>query len=490
MTDTTGKDVSASSASSKTRKHLRAAGRFEHWFAVRAHLKILSWVVVSAKYHNEAGATLDKTTIFAALDSVVCNHVALASRLEYTSSLPNATPVWVRLPSVDLNRVVEFRDEDSTQLSTIVESMYAVPAQYPDDVPPWKLLVLRDGTVAFAFEHTFGDGQSGMAFHVSLLNALRKLPNPLPEHPGIVSDLPDDASLAPAMEDAIDVSVPFTTLLGELIKAIWPPAWWKAAAAWTGGDVPKEITFGASVRTLPYSAEEGRRLVELSRAHKTTLTGTLHTVALVVLSRLIRSRPGTEKYKTIATTIPISLRRYTGTPPTAFCNHISSLQDRYPILPQGADAPAAISAENLPWDLATSLTDALKREAPRSASAVGMLKFISGKYEQYLRGLLGKKRANGLELSNIGPFPVAHLDKPEGETTRPNGGWDIEQMFFIQSDATLGAAIMLNVAGAPGGAFGISVTSNKQAVDLEFLEEFVAGLDAGIRGLLASKSAP
>ncbi|EIW58489.1 uncharacterized protein TRAVEDRAFT_29075 [Trametes versicolor FP-101664 SS1] len=483
----TGNDATPANS---TRKQLREAGRFENYFFARARLGFLSWVVVSAKYHNGAGAALDKPTLFVALDHVVRCLPALASRMEYTASLPTAPAVWLRLPSVDLNKLVEFREEDSTQLHTVLETMYAAPAQYADDVPPWKLFVLRDGTVAFTYEHTIGDGQSGMAFHAALLNALCTPIAPPTEHSGVVTDLPEDASLSLAMEDAMDVSVPITMLLWEIFKPFWPPAQRRLRESWTGKDVPSDAIRGMTVRILGhYPPADGKYLVELSRAHKTTLTGTLHTVALVVLSRLIRTHPEAEKYKTIATTVPISMRRFTHVPPTAFCNHVSALREDYPILPLGSKEEGAImTAENFPWDLAAGLVDALKREAPRSGSAVGLLKFVGGKYEQYLRSQLGKKRAAGLELSNIGPFPVAHLEKT-AEDAPPSSRWDADEVLFAQASATLGPALCLNVAGTPAGGFGVTVTYNREAVDEALAEEFVEAFKAGVQGLLASRPA-
>ncbi|KAH9849937.1 alcohol acetyltransferase [Lenzites betulinus] len=475
----------ATAPTNSARKRLRDAGRFEQYFYTRACLDLFSWVVVSAKYRDAKGVgqALDRSTLFSALDHVVHSQPTLTCRLEYTSSLPSRPPTWIRLPLIDLNKLVEFRDEDSSQLSTILESMYAGPVKYAEDVPPWKLFVLGDGTLAFAYEHTIGDGQSGMAFHLALLNALNGLSPASTAHSGVVSDLPDDASLGPSIEDAMDVSVPVTALLGEVLKPLWPPARRRAQIAWTGKDAPNNVVYGMLVRVLPYySSEDGRRLVELSRAHKTTLTGLLHTLALVVLSRLIRANPDNAKYETITTSVPISMRRFTSTPPSAFCNHVSTLRDDYPILPADVSRTAT-TAENFPWDLAASLVDALRQEAPRGGASVGMLKFVDGKYAEYLRGQLGKKRSAGLELSNIGPFPVGLVEKPANGSS--SSGWSLDEVLFAQANTTLGPALCLNVAGSPTGGFGVTITYSKDAVDGVLAEEFVAAFRSGIHDLLA-----
>ncbi|KAI0352147.1 hypothetical protein OH77DRAFT_1428924 [Trametes cingulata] len=468
-------------------KRLREAGRFEHFYKARTQLRVLSWVVVTAKYQNEAGTTLDKSILLPALEAVVRSQTVLASRLEFTSTVPNAPPTWIRLPSVDLNKLVDFREEDSDQLKTILEAQYAVPAEYPDDVPPWRLLVLRDGTVAFAYEHTVGDGQSGLAFHVALLNALRKLQQPVPNHSGLITDFRDDVSLTPPLEDGADVSVPFLTILKEVINLFIPESWRKSWTAWTGKPAPESAVFGMNVQIVHYSPEDAQYLVKLSREHKTTLVGTFHTVALIVLSRLISEEPDASKYKSIATSIPISLRRFSGAPPTAFCNHLSALREYYPLLP-AEHYSTTISADNFPWDVAARLTEALRREAPRSGSSIGLLKLLGGKYEQYLRGMFGKKRAAGLELSNLGPFPVNSVEKLSDDAP-PSSRWNVGEVLFAQGDATFGAALQLNVAGSPTGGVGVTLTSNEHAVDQAFAEKFFVQFHKGIQELLASRDA-
>ncbi|OSD04742.1 hypothetical protein PYCCODRAFT_1457690 [Trametes coccinea BRFM310] len=469
------------SSSEGGKKHMREAGRFEQFFHARSQLSWLLWVVVSAKYHHDAGATLDKPTLFTALERVVYAHPALACRLE-SCGPAKSPPVWVRLPAIDLNKVVDFRDEQSTQLEQILEALYAAPLNLPDDVPCWKLLVLRDGAVIFAYQHTIGDGQSGMAFHAALLSALRQTQGPVLQHSGILTYFPEDASLVPAMEDCMDVSVPFSTLVGELGKGFLPSFLRKDYMSWSGKPVPQTAVHGATIRILRYSPDEAASLIQLSRAHNTTLTGLLHSLALVVLSRLIRALPDAQDYRCIGTTIPLSLRRYTGTSPVAFCNHVSAHSDYYPLLSLAGDSDAAVSVDNFPWGLAAKLSTTLKEKGPSSAATVGLLKYLSGEYEKYLLGFLGKKRPSALELSNLGPFPVKHVATP----TTSGGSWSINEVFFAQALVTLGSAILLNVAGAESGAIGMTVTWGKESVEDDFAHAFVAGLKTGIEGLLAS----
>ncbi|KAI0333865.1 hypothetical protein GY45DRAFT_1334618 [Cubamyces sp. BRFM 1775] len=468
---------------------LRDAGRFEHFYHARARLGLLLWVTITAKYHHEAGVPLDKSTLFAALEQVVHVHPVLACRLQATGTSHTTPPVWVRLPSVDLNKLVEFRDEESAQLEGILETLYAAPAPSVDDIPPWKLLVLRDGTLVFAYEHTIGDGQSGMAFHATLLSALRQVSlSPPTDHSGILSNLPTDVALTPPLEDRMDLSVPFTMLLRELSKGLLPMWLRKEATAWTGNPVPDSPTYGMSVHLLHYSPEDAKHLLQLSRSHNTTLTGTLHTLALLVLSRLIRNLPDAAEYTSVPMVVPVSLRRYTNTPPIAFCNHVSACSAVHCLLPDDKVIDATTSADNFPWDLAADLSATLKQEAPYSGRAVGLLKYVSGKYDEYLLGKLGKKRDAALELSNVGSFPKVNKAQPEGNSVDTDGPWKIEQVYFAQASPTLGMALTVNVAGAESGGLGISVCWSKSALDEAFGQEFLVGFKAGLQGLLGSHS--
>ncbi|KAI0675871.1 alcohol acetyltransferase [Trametes maxima] len=467
-------------------KPLREAGRLERYYEARARLGFLGWVVVSARYQHHSGVALDKPTLFMALERVVHGHVALTARLDAHTAASGETgaPVWVRLPVVDLNKIVEFRDEDSSQLEHILETFYASPITYSDDVPSWKLFVLRDGTVSFAYEHTFGDGQSGMAFHVALLSALHQIQAPSTAHPGILTTFPDDATLVAPIEERMDVSVPISTILEQVSQAFLPSFMRKdTAQTWTGEPIPASAVYGMTIRILHYSPADAGRLLQLSRAHGTTVTGTLHTLALIVLAHLLHARPSTKHYTSVATNVPISLRRFTGTPPTAFCTHVSALRDNYPLLvPEGGDA--AISANNFPWDRALALTTALKREAPRSGAMVGTLKLLFGKYDGYLLGQLGKKRSGGLELSNLGPFPVDKVEKPPAGVW--GGAWSANEVVFAQADPTLSCALVINAAGAPDGGLGLVVSWGKGAVDVDLAQEFFTGFKAGIQTLISS----
>ncbi|KAI0779894.1 alcohol acetyltransferase [Fomes fomentarius] len=492
-------------ASTAHKGRLRPAGRLELLFESLQRLDLTSWVVVSARYDNAASTRLDKANLFPALEQVIREHVALAARIPLSPS----PRVWVRLPSIDLNKVVTFLDKSIDELPSLLQDFFAKPTEDRDDLPYWKLLVLRDNTVVFAYNHTMGDGKSGAAFHHGLLTSLNTVnariatsSEPLIEHSGIVKQeaLPQDVSLVPPLEEAMDLSMPFLRVVREIACMALPFLRRKDKGAWTGEQAPKTRVYDVTIRILQYTPAEVSSLVALSREHGTTLTGTLHTLALVLISRLIHSRAGKggeRKFTKVATAVPVSLRRYTGAPPTAICNHVGDYKGYHPLLPP--DAPAlkvtSIHRETFPWDRAAAMSAKLQREVARAGARVGMIKYLYGRYDNYLLGRLGGKRYGGLELSNLGAFPpLSAKSNPErassrdksnkGEGARSGGFWTIQETAFVQADVTLGSALKMSVAGTPTGGLGISLTWGEDAIDPAFAQEFATGFEEGMRALM------
>ncbi|EIW55326.1 uncharacterized protein TRAVEDRAFT_23040 [Trametes versicolor FP-101664 SS1] len=101
---------------------------------------------------------------------------------------------------------------------------------------------------------------------------------------------------------------------------------------------------------------------------------------------------------------------------------------------------------------------------------LGVMHTLVGTSERYSRGLLGKKREMTLGISNLGPVPTAAAPTAPAECVRSASGWGIQEMVFAQADATLGAALKINVTGTPAGGLGISLTWGKESLDAEFAD--------------------
>lgn len=463
-------------------------GFLETFFHTRSRIGVDSCVVVAARYQHALGSGLNKLTLFAALEDVIHEHAELGARISVGAGpvlSQRGSPTWVRLAFLDLNRIVEFVDADSNSLPTILEVQFMQPFDLDAELPLWRLAILSDGTVVFAFDHVIGDGQSGLAFHLSLLSALQKARGPSAGHSGSVIAR-RDVALLPPVEGAMLVPVPLTKLLSEVNKAINPYHRRRRAAVWSGNPVPRAFKFGVHVRILLLSADETAHLVRQCRAHQTTVTGALYALIAHIFARLLRtSDESKSKFTSTGVFVPVSLRRYTGAPPTAICNHVSYYQDIHslPVLPSCPPSTAYPTPSDFPWLAAARFSKTLKREAPHTPAMLGVMHTLVGAGERYSRGLLGKKREMTLEISNLGPVPAAAAPIAHLECGGSASGWSIQEAIFAQADATLGAALKINVTGTPVGGLGISLTWGKESLDEEFAEACVAAFVAGLKEL-------
>lgn len=452
---------------------VRAAGRFinrvtsetlmlsqgllERYHIVRNFLQLDSCVLCAARYTRREGLRLDKTILFPALRLVVERHAALGVCLAAEFS---QQPSFSRLKTIDLSKVVEYCE--MSNLEALMQVQFLRSFDTSADLPLWRLLVLSDNTVLFAWHHGIGDGLSGSVFHRTLLAALidgSKAPGSSADPDSLVA-IPTTSSFSPAIETVTSLTPSWSKVFREVYDLMAPTSWTTAASAWTGNPVVQEPTLKTNIRLLDFSSSEIRQFTELCRSHQTTLTSTFQTLALSILSGLITD----EKFKTISAYIPVSLRGIAGTSPDVFCDHVSAYHIYAPIKPTFA------------WDDASELASVLRKQPTKAREEIGMLKFLFGRYEAYFKGKLGAKRQGSLELSNLGKIPI---------TNDPTGAhWTIERMVFAQCDAATGSAIKLNMVGSPDGHVTIAVTWGEGAVSDSLAETFISRLQGGFRALL------
>ncbi|PIL23520.1 hypothetical protein GSI_14832 [Ganoderma sinense ZZ0214-1] len=392
-------------------RHLRSVGRLEWFLFARTKARADSCVIVAARYlPSHSGDVINKAALYPALGEVVRENVALASRIAPASGRWRRPPEWVRLASLDLDRVVEFVNDDFSNLEAVFESQFRRGFDPDTDLPLWRLAALRDGTLIFAFDHTLCDGLGGLAFHRMLLAALqanRTSPT------SVV--FAEDQNLPPPLEDATSVSVPWRTVFRETLKCLNPFAWRRHLTTWAGNRIPPSFELDTRVHILTYCPAEARRLRALAGAHKATLTATLHTLALLVLSRLLDTHFH-RKFTSTTTYVPIWLRRATGAAPDDFCNHYSYVFSSHklfsgPVLRFGEDSDDGGregdgGPSSFPWADAAHFSEKLRAAAPRAASAMGLLKLVGspGRRGGFVRRALGHRRIIGLELANLDSF--------------------------------------------------------------------------------------
>ncbi|KAJ7698932.1 alcohol acetyltransferase [Mycena rosella] len=424
----------------------------ERYHATRHFLGFDSCVVASAKYASRNGTGFSKDILFAALHQVINEHPALGVKLQ-NESTSNAR--FTRLENIDLSRIVEFSDHDNLQMA--LESQLARNFDTDADFPLWRIQVLNDNSVLLAIHHVIGDGLSTVAFHTSLLQALR---NFTPGGSQFIQ-IPDSAVLLPPVDAVTSLRPSPSTILTEMHKLHASKSWTSASSAWSGNPVPRAASVRTNVRLMSFPPPDITVFCALCRKHRATVTSALYVLTVSIISRMIEPDPA--RYKTIASGVAISLREASGISNTVICD-FASAHYTYP----AADPIFS-------WAAAARYAVALQKQKRTAREKVGMLRFLFGKFVPYMQGHLDTKRGCGFVLSNLGRF-----DAPTAEDS-----WNIAQVLFAQCDVVIGAAFKLSVVCDPSGVLNIVFTWGDQSIGRDFVESFMSQFQGAFRDLLA-----
>lgn len=425
----------------------------ERYFIARSRLRFDACVVCAAEYTCTPVMQLVDAILFPALRKVVEKHAALGIGIQGEST---NHPTFVRLKNVDLNGVVEYSDVENLQ--AVMESQFLTSIPVTPNLPLWRLVVMKNNIVVFSWHHAIGDGMSSLAFHSSLLAALGDpCESSNQELPVNLVQIPTTTSLSPPVETFADIAPYWTKIIRELFYLFAPTSWTQGASAWTGNNVPGQSSLKTHVRILDFSASDITPFLDICRTHGATLTSSFHSIGVAALSSVLQKEPNIPNYKTISSFIPVSLRRFTGTPPDVFCVNVSTYHS-YPLL-----------NPSFSWSDAASLAALFRSGSREIRQETGLVKYIFGNYEGYFKGKLGQKRGGGLEFSNLGLFNPVARSAPGPDLTK----WSIGNVTWAQSDAVAGSALKMNIVGMPTGDVTTTVTFGDGSVDVAFAEKFI-----------------
>ncbi|KAJ7038420.1 alcohol acetyltransferase [Mycena alexandri] len=433
---------------------LRKLGLIECYHSARHYLGLDSCVVSAAQYTTQDGLWLTKTILFPALRSLIDTHAALGLRLDGNETTDDI--YLVRLPSVDLSRIVEFSGKDNLQHA--LESQLLRGFETQADLPLYRVEVLADNTVLFAFHHTIADGMSGLAFHLSLFKALQ-------QQSGVdaspLVQVPSALALLPPVDNKTELKPSLSTIGRMAYNAYAPAAWTKAHSAWTGPTsplTPPDLT--TSVRLLAFCGNEVAALCAVARKHEATLTSAVYVLALTVLSGMV-GRDSGKRYTRIGAGVAVSLREIAGVPNDVLCDYPTIVYDYPRVL------------HEFSWPAASRFAAVLQTQKRKGRETIGMLEHLDGKVGDYLKLHIGEKRETGFTVSNVGRVKVPAVE----------GKWAIHRTMFAQCDVVTGAAFMINITGDPTGALNVTFTWGAAYVEAEFVEEFIAKFQTGIQKL-------
>ncbi|KAF9200970.1 hypothetical protein BGZ49_008789 [Haplosporangium sp. Z 27] len=373
-------------------------------------------------------------------------------------------PVFLRLPSVDLSKIIRVTSIDRpSKFSQVLEYEHAHPFDLSDfQVPLWRIVVVHvkeDGSfyLIYVFMHSIGDGRSAMSLSEQLVEQLNvQAAKPIPPGgkwslPTIVNSPNDPLPLN--MEKLAKCDPSILTLIKEAGLSLLLPAFAKQALEakyWSGEiDATLEAPHETQVDMWYLTKEETAQVIKATKIHKTTVQAILFTascfaIKAVFLSKVEEGLEPTTTKDLLSFATPVALRSLI-TPPIAREDQGSYTSE--------------ITTKNIKIDLSTGFWDltklyrddvirgtATQKGVRHMLEHAGLLNFLPsqpGGWEDFLRGQVTKEqhgRLATLKLSNVGKG----WDQPESAVFK------IEDAVFSQSSGLTSSAVTLNAATANG----------------------------------------
>ncbi|TFK51851.1 hypothetical protein OE88DRAFT_1658512 [Heliocybe sulcata] len=466
--------------SKSSKNHVvRTAGLLERYHVTRVALGLDTCVLVSARYVSTADSSskLTPSILYPALRKLIETEGALCVRIEYSPS-PFRKPKFIRLPTINLDKAVEFKaTSGSLQEELEHQTSYGFDFRSTEK-PLWRLTVLPDNTVIFAYHHAIGDGMSGRAFHISLLQALQTMPLSDTKETDALVEVPIQINMTPPVEKCTKVTLSVKSLLG-VLSGSRPSGDTPWTALPVTASIPTTKRFRNYVRLISITPSEATSLLALSKQHKSTLTGTLFALSVHSLSQVL-AQGANPKYNSVLVSIPMSLRPLTGIPENRMCDQASAHTILAHLPPPSTPLP-----NDAFWAEATKASDTLRTQRQNSLKIIANLRFapLVGGFTGYFKSQLGKPRGSGLSLVNVGAWPRS--PSPQ-DSLKPN--WEVAEAAFTQEDTVTGDPVKICVMGGGDGSLTIAVNWGESSAESALMEAFIGKLEENARCLAALKA--
>ncbi|RMJ15402.1 hypothetical protein CDV36_004940 [Fusarium kuroshium] len=419
----------------------------------------------------------------------------------------SAEPAWVRLDIIDLSehiswRVVSSSEDYPTIRKKILQEQLSMKFFDLETRPGWRMVVLKRESddlmeAILAWNHPHFDGTSAKIFHETMLETLNNtggsnLPI-LRNH--ILETVVNKHNLPPPQETAGN----YSTSLGYMADTIWedvkprlfgwastPPTIWPAISP-----KPYETRF----RTLTIDNQMLQDVLVACRAHKTTLTGLLHAIALISLTPQVP-----EEVLEVTGSTPLNLRRFIPARSEAFpdlepdrtvCCCVTSTKHKFDkeLLDQirdriktTTDDSKLATCADIMWDVSARVREELREKLSQGLKndLVGMMGFVAD-WREYAKEAQRKPRAATWLVTNLGV-----LDGEDGSDQRADR-WSIHRADFLLSADVAGPALTICPVAIKGRDLTINIGWQGGVVDDELGEWLVGDIEKCFRDVAVTR---
>lgn len=387
-------------------------------------------------------------------------------------------PYFVRLPTIDLEQVVQFTQREhgipsdaselneplpDLDLQDLLQSEHNKPFVAPN--PYWRLHVLLDKedmqrfTTAFVFHHALGDGMSGKAFHLSFLRAIQTASDG--ETPLSVTS--PRIPMLPNIEEIHPMPLSFWFLAKRIFQAkIYSP---RSPGLWTGSKI--QLPTSTRLRLVPFSKALVEQLRKACRQERTTITALLQTV---YARALFKHLP--ESFTLLNCTGAFSCRRFL---PDIITDESMGVftADMNESYTRAAVSPADSAA--FPWEEARRSRQTIQAALDLKGADTGpnLLKFVNDYQQELCLSKVGQDRDKSFEVSNIGVVPsTSGPDEPS-----------IQGMVFSQCASVIGNAIGVSVVTGGDGSLVLAISWQEDVVEDELIDASIESTRDELRHL-------
>ncbi|KAK9234741.1 alcohol acetyltransferase [Lipomyces kononenkoae] len=396
----------------------RTAGLLETFFIQRKTLDYYTDVVMWASFNS----AISRPRLYCALTKLVLKNPAM--RAHVLNPLADR-PTLAYFDTIDFEKVVEYRTMPEVDMEQLMTEFDKANFEYAElEQPLWKVWVLNEKTVVFAFDHGALDGISGAVFLVQLAEALNdeiveenihsfvRLDPVIESNPIIDDILPPNPHWVPP-------AVPSTPVRDPSIFAPY--------------DYP---IFGDRWRIISIPSSSSKSLLAECRKRKVALTALFHTILLTAMSRVY---PGPEGFDTM---IPINSRRFF---PAQYSDP-ESIMGNY--LYHYKEISVAQRSASFNWEEVIRFDKKVKLSSsdPTKSFILENLVPQIGRIREVMQSKMGRPRENDIAVSNLGAYKF-----PTG------GAFEVQTVGFSQSNATIMAPVKMNCFGVLGGGITLVV---------------------------------
>ncbi|KAI0007138.1 alcohol acetyltransferase [Xylariaceae sp. FL0662B] len=481
---------------------IRALGPLETFISAHHLLRTAYRTIVTGRYAVPAHSSPQALAriLERAVALTILEHPLLAvGQADEDSKQPS----WVRLKQIDLGDMIIWAQapgsEDYAQfLGQILMQHHDTPFTDLDTVPGWRMTVLRPSDiptqyidVVFQYNHANVDGISGKIFHQTLHRNLDLVSGENKEAlwglnmDGHVLHLPQNLRLTPTQEELLKFPISPSFIVGTAWKGLRPSYFVPAEfARWAPIQASPNET---SLQLFTTDAADMKHLLSACRSNRTTITGLLHALTLISLSRRLPNQPGFVGSSTI------NMRRFieddTLDPDHMMGNFVTLMTHLFDskfvselrVHTRGSGDSIA-GLQDLVWEVAAKIRAELVQKLERGTAddMMGLVGLMAkGDFRSILKGEMKKHRECSWEVSNLGTMDVATAEDTE---------WSVERLISSQSAVANGAAILIFPISVKGGCMCTTITAQKAVVKPALAEALATDLAAWLEVLAKDAS--